>query len=199
MTARRRLLCIGVAVFVALVSAAGVIVYQWQIPHVRERLVQILSDRLDSDVDLADLDVTLGWTVHVTGERLVLHHKRHTDLPPLVRIDRFAIDVPMTSILHTPIHVSSVELTGLEIHIPPKGDRDAPGTDLQSKLGGPSPVVVDELTTEGALLDIASSKPGREPKRFELHHLRLTDAAFDRPTNYQTELTNPIPKGTILP
>ena len=164
----------------------------------RERLVEILSEQLDSDVDLADLDVTLGWTVHVAGRRLVLHHRRYKDLPPLVRIERFVIDVPVVSILHKPLHVAAVELTGLRVHVPPKEERDTGGPDLTSKLRGRSPVVVDQLTSDGAVLEIASSKPGREPKTFELHHLVLTDAAFDRPTSYHTELTNPIPKGTIV-
>ena len=48
------------------------------------------------------------------------------------------------------------------------------------------------------MLEIGSNKPGREPRRFDLHQLVLTSAAFDRPTEYRTHMTNPLPRGTIV-
>ena len=85
---------IGLAVIVA-IAVASVVVYRWQLPRVREKLVQILSDELGAKVELADLQVGFGRQVRVVGRGLVLHHKSTpADVPPLVRIDRFSISVP---------------------------------------------------------------------------------------------------------
>jgi AsmA-like C-terminal region len=220
---------IGVALIAAIVvaTAAAIIVYRWQKPRVRQQIVTILSQQLGADVELGELDVQLGAVVRVSGRGLVLHHKIYRDGPPLVRIESFVIDAPVLAILRKPIHISSVEMQGLRIFIPPRKKRadsdnpeqqpavptesapaDAPvpqaaakktdSASLASKLRGPSPVVIDRLTSSNAELAIASRKPDRPPRTFLIHDLTLTDAAFDRPTKYDARLTNPKPVGTVL-
>ena len=220
---------IGLALITAIVIATGaaIIVYRWQKPRVRQQIVAILSQQLGANVELGEIDVRLGSVVHVSGRGLVLHHKIYRDGPPLVRIESFVIDAPLLAILRKPIHISSVEMRGLRIFIPPRkkpADSDNPrqqpavpteiapadapapqaaeqkavGGGLASRLRGPSPVVIDRLTSSNAELAIASRKPDRPPRLFVIHDLTLTDAAFDRPTKYDARLTNPKPEGMIL-
>jgi hypothetical protein len=59
-------------------------------------------------------------------------------------------------------------------------------------------VIVDRLTSDGAVLEIGVRKPGRPPRLFQIHRVLLTGAAFDRPTKFHAELTNPIPSGLIV-
>jgi hypothetical protein len=216
---------IGLSLIAAIIVAiaAVVVVYRWQKPRVREQIITILSQQLGADVELSVLDVQLGGVVRVSGRGLVLHHKIYREGPPLVRIDSFVIEAPLLAILHKPIHISSVEMQGLRIFIPPRNkpaDSDNPraqpgvvdasepaaaakaqkqdeGDSLARRLRGPSPVVIDRLTSPNAELAIASRKPDRPPRIFLVHDLVLTDAAFDRPTKYDTHLTNPQPIGTI--
>lgn len=211
---------IGAILIALIVAVIGtvVVVYRWQKPHVREQIVSILSQQLGATVELGALDVQLGRTVRVSGQALVLHHKIYRDGPPLVRIESFTIEAPVLAILHKPIHISSVEMRGLRIFIPPRNepaDSDNPArqpaasppaasangagdTSFASRLKGPSPVVVDRLTSTDAELAIGSRKPDRPPRMFAIHDLTLLDAAFDRPTKYDARLTNPIPTGTVL-
>jgi hypothetical protein len=191
-------------------------VYRWQKPRVRDQIVSILSQQLGATVELGALDVQLGGTVRVSGQALVLHHKIYRDGPPLVRIESFTIEAPILAILSKPIHISSVEMRGLRIFIPPKNkppDSDNPAQpaaalaeerqtndrtgSLASRLRGPSPVVIDRLSSPDAELAIGSRKPDRPPRLFAIHDLTLTDAAFDRPTRYDARLTNPKPIGEI--
>jgi AsmA-like C-terminal region len=220
---------IGVALIAAIVvvTGAAIVVYRWQKPRVRQQIVTILSQQLGANVELGELDVQLGGVVCVSGRGLVLHHKIYREGPPLVRIESFVIEAPLLAILRKPIHISSVEMQGLRIFIPPRkkpADPDDParqprpnvaatpagtasptdaakegdGPSLASKLRGPSPVVVDRLTSPNAELAIGSRKPDRPPRIFSIHDLTLTDAAFDRPTKYDANLTNPKPVGTVL-
>ena len=203
------------AIAVAIVTV--VVVYRWQKPRVRQQIVTILSQQLGATVELDALDVQLGGTVRVSGRELVLHHKIHRDGPPLIRIESFVIEAPVLAILRKPIHISSVEMRGLRIFIPPKNkppDSDNPAQpaaalaqeqqtndrtgSFASRLRGPSPVVVDRLSSPDAELAIGSRKPDRPPRLFAIHDLTLTDAAFDRPTKYDAHLTIPKPIGTIL-
>ena len=89
---------IGVGLIAAIVVAtvAAIVVYRWQMPRVRAQLVTVLSEQLGARVELADLQVTLGLEVQVVGTGLVLHHKIAGEgKPPLVRIERFVIAVPV--------------------------------------------------------------------------------------------------------
>jgi hypothetical protein len=211
---------------------AAIVLYRWQMPRVRNQIVTILSQQLGASVELGALNVQLGAVVRVSGQALVLHHKVYRGGPPLIRIESFVIEAPILAILRKPIHISSVEIHGLRIFIPPRhrdsdgatqADADpvsgAPppaaaspatppppeptadggeGMNFGQRLRGPSPVVVDRLTSTDAELAIASRKPDRPPRTFAIHDLTLTAAAFDRPTRYDAHLTNPTPAGTIL-
>jgi len=196
--ARRWWVAVGGVALALVLAVAAVLVYRWQMPRVRAQLVAILEEQLGARVELAELDVQPGWVVTVVGSGLVLHHKAPSPgRPPLIRIERFAIQVPVFAILRRPIHVRAVELDRLAIFLPKRDARsDAPGR-LTRSMGGPSPVVIDRLTSTDATLAIESSKPDREPRTFEIHALTLTDAAFDRPVRFVAKLTNPKPTGLI--
>ncbi len=207
---RTWILFVVLVAFGVFATIGGIVVYKWQMPRIRQKLIALLSDKLGSSVELGDVSVALGPIVHVTVRSVVLHHKRHVDGPPLVSIDTCTIEVPVLSILRKPVHVSSVELTGLHVFVPPRrkdDDKDGDATpgshgdesrpNLSRSLGGKTPVVVDKLTANDTLLEIGTRKEGRPPRQFLIHKLTLSKAAFDRPTSYQAELTNPLPKGLI--
>jgi hypothetical protein len=204
---RRILLITSLCALAVFGSIAIVLVYRWQQPHIRQRIIAILSENLDSTVELGDVDVSLGRTVSVTAHGLVLRHREHPDASPLITVDRFSAEVPVTALMHTPVHVSSIGVVGLHITIPPRAhdddaeeksaDRGGDRSGLKGALGRPTPVIVDRLTSDDAVLEIGIRKPGRPPRTFLIHHVLLTGAAFDRPTRFHAELTNPIPAGLI--
>jgi hypothetical protein len=193
------LLTAGVAALV-FGTLAIVVVYKWSKPHVRTWLIRVLSEQLDSNVQLDDVTVELGRTVKVIVHGVVIRHRLYPDAPPLVRAGAFSMEASALAVLHSPLRVSSVEVSKLHVFVPPhRSDQadDTSGSDFSKKLRGPSPIVVSRLTSDDALLEIGSSKPGRDPRRFEIRKLTLTEAAFDRPTAYEATLTNPIPVGVI--
>jgi hypothetical protein len=204
MRRKRTILLVGsLAALAVFGTLAGVLIYRWQQPRIRVRIIAILSSNLDSAVELGDVDVSLGLVVKLTAHGLVVRHREHPEAAPLVAVDRFTVEAPLTALLHTPVHISSISVVGLHISVPPRhhddGDRpDVPkGRDTTGALGQPTPVVVDRLTADNAILEIGVRKPGRPPRTFLIHHVLLTNAAFDRPTPFEAELTNPMPAGLI--
>jgi AsmA-like protein len=201
MTSKRKvwIAILSVAVGVV-VTFTAVVLYRWQMPHVRAWLIQTLSEQLDSNVELGEITIALGPIVQVRVNNIVIRHRLYPDAPPLVRADAFTMEASLLAILRKPVRISSIEVTKLHIFLPPRRKDDA-GKDaaasMSAKLGGRSPVIVSRITTDDTLLEIGTSKPGRDPRQFEIRKLTLTEAAFDRPTAYDAVLTNPIPKGLI--
>jgi hypothetical protein len=197
-TRTRRWWIAGIAAALIVVVVAGsVVVYRWQMPRVRQQLIAILSAELGARVELAELDVAFGRHVEIIGRGLVLHHKTSpADVPPLVKVERFAIAVPALQAFRKPIEITSVTLEGMEIFIPKRG-RPAAEKVPTRRIPGPSPVVIRTLRTTKATLAIQSGKPDRPPRVFEIHELTLTDASFDRAVAYDAKLTNPKPVGQV--
>jgi hypothetical protein len=97
-------------------------------PSVRTRLIAALNERFDSQVDVAELRVSVLPRVRVAGEGVVLRFKGRTDVPPMIAIKSFSAEASLFGLIGGPLHLSRVHLTGLEINIPPGG--------LKMKSGG---------------------------------------------------------------
>ena len=116
MRRNKRILLIAVVSALAVVGAiAIVLVYRWQQPRIRERISAILSENLDSNVELGDVDVSLGLIVRVTAHGLVLRHREHPEAAPLIAVDRFsaAMAKAMTPELRETILASGNELRSM--------------------------------------------------------------------------------------
>src|SRR6476619_4209228 len=106
----------GVLVTLAIIAAAGS-----RTSTLRRLVIETLSDRLDSDVQLSSFSVDLFPAVDVRGEGLVVQLRGHADLPPLLKIRGFVIKGGLFGLLSRPRRFSRITLDGLEINIPPGG------------------------------------------------------------------------------
>src|SRR5438093_10671495 len=108
MTSRKKvwLLTAGVAALV-FGTLAIVVVDKWSKPHVRAWLTRVLSEQLDSNVQLDDITVELGRTVKVIVHGVVIRHRLYPDAPPLVHADAFSMEASILAVLHSPLRVSS--------------------------------------------------------------------------------------------
>ena len=78
---------------------------------------------------------------------------------------------------------------------PPKGP-DQPDA-VQSGAGALSDLVVERIDCERAQLVLETNKADKLPLAFEIARLELRNATANRPMQFEAELTNPKPKGTI--
>lgn len=164
-------------------------------PQLRTRLTASLGERFNSQVDLKSLHVSVFPRVRVTGRGLVLRHQGRTDVPPLVAIEEFSADATLLGLLARPLRLKDVHLQRLEINIPPGGlhiDKDK-----ERKERKRSPIVVDHLQSERAVLTILRRDPGKQPRLFEIHRLAMQGTGSDEPWPFEAVLTNPKPPGEI--
>src|SRR5690242_4041697 len=85
---------------IALVSVLGTIAavviwlgYHFS-PILQRQAIAMLSDRFDSEIELEDFHASL-WNLKIHGGGLVIRHHGRRDVPPLIRIDKFAADADL--------------------------------------------------------------------------------------------------------
>jgi AsmA-like C-terminal region len=165
---------------------------------IRHRTEAYLAGRFESTVEFSNFTVS-GLARHgVTIDNLVLRHYGRTDVPPLIQFQRLTFNVGFWSLFHAPAKISSVQISGLQLHLPPRypgGPALIHGTDKD--LAKQYPVIIGEIHTDDALLVTLPRDPQKTPREFLIHHLMLHDAGFSQPADFHAILTNPIPKGEI--
>jgi len=185
-------------------------------PYIREQAIQYLRERFESDVELARLQVHVppdlpllllfhggrGTLAQVDGADLSLRLRGRSDVPPIFALKHFSFEVDLGALLDTPKTVNLVTLDGLEIQIPPKGDRPSFGSqevpkEAPAAKNESSGVVIEEVLIRNAVLTILPKDKTKVPLRFDIHDILLESAGKDVAMKYTAALTNPKPPGEI--
>jgi hypothetical protein len=200
----RNAILIGVATLIVICLVGFAVAMHVLTPKLRmmaqQQLRSYLQARFKSSVEFSDLHVDLYPVVHVVVDGLVLRHNGRTDIPPLIQVQRVSFDSTISTLLGRKHEIKRVQLTGLQIHTPPRVPGGPPmfhgtDTDLSKKY----PIVIDEIDADEALLVLLRkpSDAGKPPNQFEIHKLVMNNFSFDKPAAFHALLTNPKPKGLI--
>jgi len=176
-------------------------------PHVRQGAVAALNERFESDVDLASLQISVFPRPQILGTGLVLRHKGRTDVAPLITIQSYSASAGLWGLIHSPLHLETVELDRLAISIPPggvhrdladpsEGDTTVAGEEAHGEPRA-STLVIEQIVSRTARLDIVSRDPGKLPRRFEIHDLVMRGLGDRDGARFEATLTNPTPRGEI--
>jgi hypothetical protein len=176
-------------------------------PYVRNQAVTTFNERFQSDVHLDVLQVSAFPRPEVTGGGLQLRHNGRTDVPPLIKIDTYGASAGLFGLFSSPVRLRTVELSGLEISIPPGGMRHV---DAENGLGAnpprsqpsgdpqtPARFTIDRLVSRAARLEIIPRERGKLPRTFEIHDLVMLRVGHGDGSEFEATLTNPTPKGLI--
>src|SRR5262249_14722153 len=136
---RNWLIGIAAAVVIAAVSMiiAGRILAARFEPYIKDQAIQYLQKRFNSDVEITALHVYLphisplklalqrgrGAVALVEGEGISLRRKGVEDQRPVFVMKNFAFEVDLGRLFDEQKTVRSVTIDGMEINIPPKGQR----------------------------------------------------------------------------
>jgi hypothetical protein len=186
-------LLIGVAVAARMVIARAE-------PILRTRVIETLSNRFNSKVELANLHVSVVDGIKVSGDGLKIFGTTDPDpyepgVQALIGVQEFRFQTSLLSLFRSPMHVETVYVKGLELNIPPKGDRREM-TNMGSKTRKMT-IFVDRFVCEDTRLVINTSKPGKVPLEFDISDLRMKDVGPGQPFQFNATLVNPKPVGDI--
>lgn len=188
-------LLIAVAVF----AVIGEVMVHRAAPILKGRVIETLSTRFNSRVELDGLDVSLAKGLEVSGNGLRIFPEDEVvaagATQPLIALGHFSFHADWTGLFAEPMHVGAVHVSGMAIHIPPKEMR-AQAPKAQRHIGKIK-IVVDEIVCDDSKLVIGTSKPDKDPQDYELSHIVMRDVGPEKPWDYDATLVNAIPKGDI--
>jgi AsmA-like C-terminal region len=206
---RKRRLWPWILGFIALVAAslflqARRMLRQAQ-PILRARVIESLSARFKTKVELDSLDVSVinGLTVSGNGLRIFGATDPNPTEPgvqPLISLQQFSFQTALLNLFRSPMHVDTVYVRGMTLNIPPKQDRQQiteigeggkPGKKMKMQI------FVDKFSCEDTRLIINTRKPGKAPLIFQISHLNMKEIGPGQPLNFEAMLVNPKPVGDI--
>jgi hypothetical protein len=200
------LIALGVAVSVAMHHAE---------PILRAAIVERLEEHFHARVELDSFHVSLVNGLRAEGKGLRIWPPAQvegvrvpgTNAPaepgepkrPIIQIAEFRFHAPLHYKLGEPVRISVVELKGLDIDVPPKTHFAHKAAEHSEEQGTPLlRFEVENILCDGARLTLETDKPGKLPLEFDIAHIKLNHVRPGRPMQFDAELTNPRPAGTIF-
>lgn len=183
--------------FAVLVVIAVEVVLHRASPILRARVIDTLSTRFDSRVELQHFQVYFFHGVEVSGSGLRLYPNQIDMEKPLFAVDEFSFRTTWHNLLHSPMYVDRVRLKGMQINLPPKDERRNIPDLNASNSSGKIKILVGEMDVENAALVLETNKPGKIPLDFEISRLTLHSVGAGQPMKFHATLVNPKPIGDI--
>ncbi|MEO6965348.1 MAG: AsmA-like C-terminal region-containing protein [Acidobacteriaceae bacterium] len=187
--------------FVAALIIAGLIAAQYAIHHaepmLRAKVIESLSQRFNSQVQLGEFHVAVLKGLEVEGKDLSLRSNLDPSLPPQIRVGQFTFHTGLLDVFRSPMHIDQVNLNGLVLMIPPKGERSAMPKAKSKKGHGKISIEISKIVCNDTVLTLMTDDPSKTPMRFEIHALTLKRVGAHKPMHFDAQLVNPKPVGTI--
>ena len=169
-------------------------------PILRGRVIQTLSDRFQSKVDLDRFQVSISNGLQVSGEGLRIYgvndpNRHQPGMQALISISEFRFRTAFWNLFHTPTHVEAVYLRGMSLNIPPKAERQQ--IKRVRSGGGKAKISVERFECDHAQLVLNTAEPGKLPLVFDIQNLKMRGIDPGGPLEFEADLANPKPVGMI--
>jgi len=161
----------------------------------RDWIVQLLSARFQSKVDLEDFHVNVLPRMQVSGQGLSIHYHNRPETTPMIRIEKFSFELGFWGIFRVPHRIHHVHIQRMVITVPPRDMQAKPwALNINAQI---PPVTVAEIECDRTVLLVFSNKSGKDPLDWDIHHLVLTEVGLNKSFFFRGTLTNAKPKGEI--
>jgi len=182
-------LIVVTALTMVVIFLAAIAVRAWRWPFSRKAVLQELEDASQSRVDVVAFHGTYFPRPGCVLEHITFQHNPKAGSPPLITAKRLRIEGSFSGLFRK--RVRRVRAEGMRVQIPPRG------SDAHFETPKRSPVMIDDLIADGAILEVASREPDKQPLKFSFHNFVLSDVGSNGPASFQARLSNPEPPGEI--
>lgn len=169
-------------------------------PILRKRVVETLSARFKSRVELAELHVWIADGINAEGKGLQIYGATDPNpwkpgVQPLISVAEFRFQTSLRDLFLQPMRVDTVFVRGFTMNIPPKNDRREMAR--MRKRNGKLRIIVSKFLFSDAQIVINSVNPQKAPLEFDINDLRLDETGSGLPLRFDATLINPKPTGNI--
>jgi hypothetical protein len=195
---------------VLLIAIAAEYILRHAEPILRASVIDTLSARFHSPVELDHLDISLVRGIEVRGSGLRILYLAGPTQPglaqatgqipvPMLSVHQFTFRVSLHDLRKMNTRVARVTVQGLELHIPPHSQDGimTPSNPQPVKTIPRYNLSVGKIECTDAKLFIETTKPGKYPLEFDVKDLELTDAGIGKPMLYTADVINPKPTGNV--
>ena len=184
---------------VVVVAAVGEVMMRRAGPILKGRVIETLSTRFESRVELDGFAVSVLKGLEVSGDGLRIFPPDDVvaagATQPLIALKHFSFHASLRGLFVKPMHVGHVHVSGMTICIPPREIRaQAP---KRTRRDGKIKILVDEIVFDDSRLILETEKPDKEPKEFTMSRIVMRDVGPNAPWLYDATLVNAVPKGNI--
>ena len=168
-------------------------------PILRKRVIETLSVRFKSKVELSELHVWISDGIHAEGKGLKIYgandpNRWEPGVQPLIAIGEFHFQTNLRNLFMQPMRVDTVFVQGFTMNIPPKNERKQMANFRQR---GKIRIAVDKFIFSDAQIVINTENPNKPPLEFDISDLRMTSTGKGQPLRFDAKLVNPRPVGNI--
>ena len=168
-------------------------------PILRKRVIESLSLRFKSRVELAELHVWIADGIHLQGKGLKIFGTSDPNpwepgVQPLIDIAEFHFQTGVRSLFMQPMRVDTVFVGGFTMNVPAKKERQQMAN---IRHRGKISVDVNKFVFSDAKIVIDTPNPNKPPLEFDISEMQLTSTGHGRPLRFDAKLINPRPVGNI--
>ncbi len=194
-----RWIFVSLLIAVIVLATIGGVVLHRAMPILKGRVIETLSTRFNSRVEMDNFSVSVLKGLEVSGDGLRIYPVDEViaagATEPLIALAHFSFHASLMGLFVKPMHVGTVHVSNMAIHIPPREMRQqAPP---HARRLGKVKITVDEIVFDDSKLIIGTIKPDKDPKDFEMSRVVMRNIGPDAPWKYDATLVNAIPKGDI--
>lgn len=201
------------ALLVVVIGGAIFVTYSIShaLPILRARVIQTLSARFQSRIELPDFSVSLANGLAVQGTNLKVYSdseaRSGTPEQPMISVQEFRFQTGFKNLFHTPMHVDEVDIRGMVVDIPHGQHAEPTAETAQGKQNPPEntkakwpkefSIIVDKLVFDDTQVVIKTHNAGKPPAVLQITKLTLKNVGPGQPMPFEATLINPRPVGNI--
>ena len=194
-----RWLAVSLLLLVIAIATTLEIVLHRAYPILKGRIIETLSARFDSRVEMDGFQVSVLKGLEVSGNGLRIYPTDEVVAAgakdPLISLGQFSFHANVMGLFEKPMRVGAVKVSGMTISVPPKEVRQQ--ASKSDRHLGKIKIVVDEIDCDNSKLIIETARPDKDPKEFDLSHIVMRNVGPNAPWRYDATLVNAIPTGDI--
>ena len=179
------------------------------LPILRARVIETLSARFKSRIELPDFHVSLanGLGVEGTGLKIFSENESNSEQEqPVITVQEFRFQTGFRNLFRTPMHVDTVHIRGMVVDIP-HGQQAESGNSMPQPKPAPENakakwpkqfrIIVDKLVFDDTQVVIKTHNQGKPPTVLQITKLTMKNVGPGQPLPFQATLINPRPVGNI--